>query len=83
MTPECRAKLVKEHAAELGFERAGITHLKPPPHGDHLRGWLTDGLIGTSACPPQQSSRAGDQGAAPKPMTAAARLMALFKLHQA
>lgn len=47
MTPEALAAQVKRRALALGFEGVGVTDLSPPPHGEHLRAWLAEGMSGT------------------------------------
>lgn len=47
MTPEQRSEEIKGRALQLGFDRVGITHLGPPPHGTDLREWLDAGFGGT------------------------------------
>lgn len=47
LSPERRAQLIKEHALQLGFARAGITDLAPVPHGDALSRWLAADMAGT------------------------------------
>lgn len=47
LSPERRAQLIKEHALQLGFARAGITDLAPVPHGDALSRWLAANMAGT------------------------------------
>lgn len=57
MTPEHRAKLVKDHAQALGFASAGITDLRRPPHADALQAWLDEGMAGSMSYMHRQASR--------------------------
>jgi len=43
---EC-TRIVRECAADAGFNRVGIAAAGPHPHGDDLRRWLADGRAGT------------------------------------
>lgn len=47
MTPRLAATLVKEIAAQLGFERCGIAPAGPIARGDYLREWLARGWAGS------------------------------------
>lgn len=42
-----RSDLVKQIAAEIGFDRCGIAPAAPIPRGDYLRRWLAEGRAGT------------------------------------
>lgn len=57
MTPEHRADRIKQRALALGFDAAGITDLRPPPHADVLRQWLGAGMAGTMRYMQRQASR--------------------------
>lgn len=47
MSAETRSVLIKQRAAELGFDSVGIADLKRVPHSDVLRDWLERGMAGT------------------------------------
>ncbi len=57
MTPERRSHLVKHRAADLGFDRVGITTLDPVPHAEALRRWLAGGMAGTMTYMHRQARR--------------------------
>jgi epoxyqueuosine reductase len=47
VTARDRTRLVKEMAAQAGFDRVGIAAAAPPPHADFLREWLDRGYAGS------------------------------------
>jgi epoxyqueuosine reductase len=49
MDPAGRSRLIKHIAAEVGFDRCGITPALPIERGEYLRRWLTAGRAGTMA----------------------------------
>jgi epoxyqueuosine reductase len=57
MTAERLSSLVKQRAAQLGFDAVGIADLTPPPHGDRLTAWLEKGMAGTMNYMHRQAGR--------------------------
>lgn len=57
MSPERRAALIKQRAAQLGFESVGITDLSPVPHRAALQQWLETGMAGDMTYMHQQADR--------------------------
>jgi epoxyqueuosine reductase len=57
LSPEARARLVKQRALALGFTRAGITDLAPAPHQPALNRWLEQGMAGTMQYMHRQARR--------------------------
>lgn len=47
MTAQERSQIVKQLAAECGFDRCGIAAAGPIPRGDYFRRWLAEGHAGT------------------------------------
>src|ERR671922_1215804 len=45
-TPAALSARVKEEAQRLGFDLAGISPVKLPPHGESFARWLRQGLAG-------------------------------------
>jgi epoxyqueuosine reductase len=42
-------QLIRNMAAEIGFDLCGFARIEPVPHGDFVRNWLADGHAGTMA----------------------------------
>ncbi len=57
VTPERLSGLVKKRAADLGFDRVGITDLSPTPHAEHLVRWLANGMAGAMTYMHRQTTR--------------------------
>jgi epoxyqueuosine reductase len=57
VSPDARARLVKDRAQELGFDSVGITDLSAVPHQSALRRWLDSGMAGSMRYMHRQLSR--------------------------
>src|SRR5262245_42072173 len=57
MSPEQLAAMVKSRALNLGFDSAGVTDLRPTPHGDALTNWLEQGMGATMRYLDRQAGR--------------------------
>jgi len=59
---ESNAAAVKQRAAELGFDAAGITDLSAVPHSAEFTRWLAAGMAGTMSYMHRQKSRRLEPG---------------------